>query len=56
MPNVLALTMERFEERDGNKTRSIFLAYRQFVYQSLQEKLRIKIPKILLPEKKWLIF
>ena len=32
------------------------MAYRQFVYYSLLEKMRNKIPKMSISEKKWLVF
>ena len=55
-PNVLVLNFERFEEKIDGKPRSIYFAYRQFVYQSLMEKMRNKIPKMSMSERKWLIF
>ena len=39
----------------AKENRKYFVACRQFVYQSLQEKLRNKIPQLSLIEKKWLI-
>ena len=53
-PNVLILDFRRFEEKINGENRYIYLAMRQFVYQSLQEKLRFKIPKLSMSEKKWL--
>ena len=55
-PNVLVLNFEQFEEKIDGKPRSIYFAYRQFVYQSLMEKMRNKIPKMSMSERKWLIF
>ena len=42
-------------DKVGKSPPKYFVACRQFVYQSLQEKLRNKIPQLSLIEKKWLI-
>ena len=55
-PNVLTLAFEQLEEKDANSTTVIYFAYRQFAYQSLLERMRNKIPKMTLAEKKWLVF
>ena len=55
-PNVLVLVLEQVhDEKIAGQGRSFFFAYRQFVYYSLQEKIRNRIPKLSLTEKKWFI-
>ena len=39
---------------DGQRT--LYVAYRQFVYFSLVEKMKNKIPKMSMIEKKWIVF
>ena len=51
-PNVLALMPQRIDQKDA----SFLIAYRQFVYSSLLEKMRNKIPKMAPHEKLWLVF
>lgn len=62
-PNVLVLRLEKpdkyLEKVENQQIKfdsSILFLVRQFVYQSLQVKMRNKIPKMSLAEKKWLIF
>lgn len=38
-PNVLTLEFRRFEEKSGGTARSIYCTLRQYVYQSLRQKL-----------------
>lgn len=43
---------QRIVQKEG----TFLVAYRQFVYYSLLEKMRNKIPKMSMCEKKWLVF
>ena len=51
-PNILVTNLGSIE--DGQRT--LYVAYRQFVYFSLLEKMKNKIPKMSMIEKKWLVF
>jgi len=51
-PNILVTNLGTIE--DGKN--SLFVAYRQFVYYSLLEKMKNKIPELSVIEKKWLVF
>ena len=51
-PNILVLMMGKIDLNQG----PLLVAYRQFVYYSLLERLKNKIPKLSITEKKWLVF
>jgi hypothetical protein len=52
-PNVLITVLR--EIRNENAKISFIVAYRQYIYQSLQEKLRVNTPNLCTIERKWLI-
>ena len=53
-PNVLATVVREIGKKENAKN-SFVLAYRQYIYQSLQEKLRVNTPNLCGTERKWLI-
>lgn len=60
-PNILVLEVDKIQDQDGKLMLStdgkpMLYAYRQYVYNSLREKMLNKIPSPSHVEKKWFIF
>ena len=60
-PNILVLKMDKIKDAENKPMltadgKPMFYAYRQYVYNSLRERMLNKIPSLVLVEQKWFIF
>jgi hypothetical protein len=55
-PNVLTLDLKKISEGNSGSPRSLYFTLRQYVHQSLKQRLVQKVPAMHMSEKKWFTF